>query len=111
MGGVGTGDYFEGKIGRFEYVSKMDKGDSIKYLFLNEDFYDSQFQFRKNIKNTIICGGTTSPIITHLNDCTIVSHRNLSNHESIKPRSSLIVINPDRTKRDVAISKLVEILK
>ena len=113
MGGsIGTGDYIEGKLGRFGYVSKVDEKDYTEYIFLKEDFYDSQFQFRKDIKNTIICGGTTTPIIIHLNDCTMISRRNLPpESSSIKPRSSLRIINPDKSKRDVAVSKLVEILK
>ena len=112
-GGSGAGNYIEGKLGRFEYVSKIDEEDSTKYIFPNENFYDSQFQFRKDIKkNTIICGGTTTPIITHLNDCTLISRRNLPfGSNSIKPRSSLRIINPDKSKRDVVVSKLVEILK
>ena len=105
-------DEIIGEIGKFGYISRVDKKNYTEYFFPNEGFHRSLKPQIVNREDSFICyGGSTTPLVSHVADCTLISHRNLLEIDSpLMPKSSLKVINPDKSKRDVAISKLVEIL-
>ena len=109
-GGTGAGEYVEKKLGRFIYIRKIEQQDNVKYIFPNEDFYNClHMRSQKDTKEIIGYNTPVNLLINHIRDCTILSQipRN-SKHNSI---NSLSVINPNKSKRNKAISKLVEILK